>query len=49
MWALAGNDRARRFYGAAGWSPDGAEPLDQLFGQTVRDVRYRKEFITEQS
>lgn len=42
LWVLEGNQRARRFYEASGWKSDGVEKLDQVFGQSVREVRYSK-------
>jgi ribosomal protein S18 acetylase RimI-like enzyme len=40
LWVLAGNQRARRFYAAAGFGPDGAEQVLDL-GGPVTEVRYR--------
>jgi GNAT superfamily N-acetyltransferase len=44
LWVLETNARARRFYGKAGWSPDGATKTDTIAdGAVVLDeVRYRK-------
>ena len=42
LWVLAGNVRARRFYEAGGWRPDGSERRDRVFGATVDEVGYRK-------
>jgi GNAT superfamily N-acetyltransferase len=42
LWVLAGNARARRFYEAGGWRPDGSERRDRVFGATVDEVGYRK-------
>ena len=39
---LDGNERARRFYEAAGWSADGARKPFERFGVTTAVVRYRK-------
>ena len=41
LWVLAGNDRATRFYHAAGWEHDG-EKTDDFQGATVTELRYRK-------
>jgi GNAT superfamily N-acetyltransferase len=41
LWVLPGNNRARRFYEAAGWRTDGSqknEPFDDI---EVVEVRYR--------
>jgi GNAT superfamily N-acetyltransferase len=43
LWVLRGNERARRFYERAGWSPDGAEKDDVVAGATVTEVRYRRD------
>lgn len=40
LWVLAGNDRARRFYEAAGWSADGRVAVDESRGFPMREVRY---------
>lgn len=46
LWALADNDRARRFYERLGWRPDGGRRREQLAvgeeeGDQVEVVRYR--------
>jgi len=41
LWVIDGNVRARRFYEAAGWAPDGARKLDQRGGWDIPEVRYR--------
>lgn len=42
LWVLEGNDRAERFYRAAGWTQDGGRKVDELQGATLTEVRYRK-------
>ena len=42
LWVLAGNVRARRFYEAGGWRPDGTARADRVFGVAVIEARYRK-------
>ena len=42
LWVLDVNDRARRFYEAAGWSPDGATQIDDSRGFPLSEVRYRR-------
>ena len=42
LWVLAGNTRARRFYEAAGWQPDGSERRDRVWGAVLDEVGYRK-------
>ncbi len=41
LWVLTGNDRARRFYEALGWRPDGATKTEQGPGVVLEEVRYR--------
>lgn len=42
LWVLRENRRARRFYGLAGWYPDGTEKqADLVGGITAPEVRYR--------
>jgi len=40
LWVIDENERARRFYEAGGWSPDGATGEDQLDDVTLAVVRY---------
>jgi GNAT superfamily N-acetyltransferase len=40
LWVLEGNARARRFYEAAGWRPDGARKTEERPGALLREVRY---------
>jgi ribosomal protein S18 acetylase RimI-like enzyme len=42
LWVLESNARARRFYEAAGWRPDGATRTEERPGLLMREVRYRK-------
>ena len=41
LWVLDTNDRARRFYEIAGWEADGAAKVDDRWGFSVNEVRYR--------
>lgn len=41
LWVIEGNERAERFYRAAGWSP-GERKIDTFQGAEVRVVRYSK-------
>jgi len=41
LWALETNARARRFYEAAGWRPDGATKTGEPWGFPLPQVRYR--------
>ncbi|HEY7358877.1 MAG TPA: GNAT family N-acetyltransferase [Ktedonobacterales bacterium] len=40
LWVLEGNARARRFYEAAGWRPDGARKTEERPGALLHEVRY---------
>lgn len=40
LWVVADNPRARRFYEAAGWSPDGARKEESVLGVRIAEVRY---------
>jgi ribosomal protein S18 acetylase RimI-like enzyme len=44
LWVLETNERAHRFYEAAGWRLDGDPKDDVLDGFAVREVRYRYRF-----
>jgi ribosomal protein S18 acetylase RimI-like enzyme len=41
LWVLESNARARGFYAAAGWSPDGATKVEERPETLLREVRYR--------
>ena len=41
LWVLESNERARRFYEAAGWAPDGGRKSDERPGFLLHEVRYR--------
>ena len=40
LWVLENNLRARRFYEAAGWTPDGTRKSEELSGVLLHEVRY---------
>jgi ribosomal protein S18 acetylase RimI-like enzyme len=42
LWVLASNVRARRFYEAAGFRPDGGTKVDVSHGFVLDEVRYRR-------
>jgi GNAT superfamily N-acetyltransferase len=42
LWVLDTNTRARHFYAAAGWRPDGAEQDDRRGDFVLHEVRYRR-------
>jgi ribosomal protein S18 acetylase RimI-like enzyme len=42
LWVLATNDRARRFYEAGSWCPDGSTKTDDSRGFPLVEVRYRR-------
>jgi hypothetical protein len=41
LWVLEGNARARRFYEAMGWLPDGGRQLLEMVGAKLYEIRYR--------
>lgn len=43
LWVFTDNERARRFYEAAGWSPDGAVQMLDFSGLPIEEIRYRRE------
>jgi ribosomal protein S18 acetylase RimI-like enzyme len=43
LWVLESNERARRFYEAAGWRADGTRKTEERPGALLHEVRY---FIT---
>jgi GNAT superfamily N-acetyltransferase len=40
LWVLKGNSRAERFYRNDGWSADGQQRSDVVWGVTVEEIRY---------
>ena len=42
LWVLDTNERARGFYTAAGWHPDGATKTEERPGGTLHEVRYAR-------
>lgn len=42
LWVLVGNVRAERFYAKDGWTPDGAQRTDTVWGVQVNDQRYQR-------
>lgn len=42
LWVLEDNQRARRFYEAAGWAADGAAVEDFTGGASLQKLRYRR-------
>ena len=47
LWVLRDNVRARRFYEAAGWSPDGAVSFDDYGGVRLESCSYRKRLMPD--
>jgi GNAT superfamily N-acetyltransferase len=43
LWVFEANDRARRFYEAAGWSPDGAQAEHRFDGGSRPVLRYARD------
>jgi RimJ/RimL family protein N-acetyltransferase len=42
LWVLEDNERARRFYEAAGWRADGTAVEDTAGGASLNKLRYRR-------
>lgn len=42
LWVLASNERARTFYEARGWQPDGRTRIEPREGFSLHEVRYRR-------
>ncbi|MFC7529990.1 GNAT family N-acetyltransferase [Actinoplanes sp. GCM10030250] len=42
LWMLGSNERARRFYEAGGWVPDGVSRVDESRGAPLTEIRYRR-------
>ena len=45
LWVLEANDRGRRFYEKGGWRFDGVVKEEEMWGTTVREVRYRLDLV----
>lgn len=43
LWVLEDNARARAFYEAAGWEPDGGRQLERIISTELYEVRYAKD------
>jgi len=41
VWVFEANDRARRFYKAAGFMPDGARHVGRFDDVGIPEIRYR--------
>jgi len=42
LWVAEANQRARSFYAADGWQPDGAVKQEEIGGAALTEVRYRR-------
>lgn len=42
LWVLEANHRARRFYEAQGWQPDGTRKTDSTRNFRLTQLRYRR-------
>ena len=42
LWVLDTNERARRFYEAAGWAADGATKTEERPGGELHEIRYAR-------
>ncbi len=47
LWVLEANERARRFYEAAGWRPDGSVTDERIDCQNLPTIRYQIDFDSE--
>ncbi|MGW8763943.1 N-acetyltransferase family protein [Streptomyces sp. NPDC055815] len=45
LWVFADNARARRFYEAAGWRPDGTTVREETGGRVLEELRYRRDLL----
>lgn len=43
LWVPAANDRARHFYRRNGFTADGVERVEDVDGEPLREVRYRRD------
>jgi ribosomal protein S18 acetylase RimI-like enzyme len=43
LWILEGNDRAQHFYRRHGFQHDGTERIDDIGGQPLKQLRFRKQ------
>jgi ribosomal protein S18 acetylase RimI-like enzyme len=46
LWVFTANDRARRFYEAAGWQPDGTSQMLDFDGTAIEEIRYGIELVS---
>ncbi|MGW7308338.1 N-acetyltransferase family protein [Streptomyces sp. NPDC054835] len=46
LWVLEGNPRARAFYEAAGWRPDGTSVTEETGGRLLTELRYRTDLLS---
>ena len=46
LWVFTANDRARRFYEAAGWRPDGTAQLLDFDGTAIEEIRYSIDLVS---
>ena len=42
LWVPEGNERARHFYRRNGFTADGVERLEDVDGEPLRELRYRR-------
>jgi GNAT superfamily N-acetyltransferase len=47
LWVLEDNARARSFYEAAGWRPDGGRQLERIISTELYEVRYAKSLASD--
>ncbi|HEY4459030.1 MAG TPA: GNAT family N-acetyltransferase [Pseudonocardiaceae bacterium] len=44
LWVFTANARARAWYAARGWVPDGTTHIDEIEGVTIPEMRYARTF-----
>jgi GNAT superfamily N-acetyltransferase len=42
LWTIVGNVRARRFYEIGGWTTDGTERIETVWGVDMPEIRYTR-------
>jgi GNAT superfamily N-acetyltransferase len=45
LWLLRGNARGEKFYRADGWTPDGAQRTETIWGATIDELRFRRTLL----
>ena len=48
LWVLIANDRARKFYEAAGWTCEGTEQMYERDGHQIPEIRYVRDLAPQE-